>query len=82
MVGKYKVITLCGSTHFKEQFLEAQKRLMHAGNIVFINPDQQAVDIAMAMIIDRIILQNRKGDMSFTASTSKTTPSKQGYESL
>ena len=27
MVGKYKVITLCGSTRFKEQFLEAQKRL-------------------------------------------------------
>jgi len=26
MVGKYKVITLCGSTRFKEQFLEAQKR--------------------------------------------------------
>ena len=27
MVGKYPVITLCGSTRFKEQFLEAQKRL-------------------------------------------------------
>ena len=26
MVGKYKVITLCGSTRFKEQFLEQQKR--------------------------------------------------------
>ena len=26
MVGKYKVITLCGSTRFKEHFLEAQKR--------------------------------------------------------
>ena len=34
MVGKYKVITLCGSTRFKEQFLEAQKRLTLAGNIV------------------------------------------------
>ena len=34
MVGKYKVITLCGSTHFKEQFLEAQKRLTLEGNIV------------------------------------------------
>lgn len=34
MVGKYKVITLCGSTKFKEQFLEAQKRLTLAGNIV------------------------------------------------
>ena len=34
MVSKYKVITLCGSTRFKEQFLEAQKRLTLAGNIV------------------------------------------------
>ena len=34
MVGKYKVITLCGSTRFKEAFLEAQKRLTLEGNIV------------------------------------------------
>ena len=34
MVGKYKVITLCGSTKFKEQYLEAQKRLSLEGNIV------------------------------------------------
>ena len=34
MVGKYKVITLCGSTKFKEQYLKAQKRLTLEGNIV------------------------------------------------
>ncbi|MBE6236028.1 MAG: hypothetical protein E7112_07335 [Bacteroidales bacterium] len=34
MIGKYKVITLCGSTKFKEQYLEAQKRLTLEGNIV------------------------------------------------
>lgn len=34
MVGKYPVITLCGSTRFKEQFLEMQKRLTLQGNIV------------------------------------------------
>ena len=34
MVGKYKVITLCGSTRFKEAFLETQKRLTLEGNIV------------------------------------------------
>ena len=34
MVGKYPVITLCGSTRFKEQFLEAQKRLTLEGTIV------------------------------------------------
>ena len=30
----FKVITLCGSTRFKEQFLEVQKRLTLEGNIV------------------------------------------------
>ena len=34
MVGKYKVITLCGSTKFKQQFLEVQKKLTLEGNIV------------------------------------------------
>ena len=34
MVGKYKVITLCGSTRFKNAFLDAQKRLTLEGNIV------------------------------------------------
>ena len=34
MGGKYKVITLCGSTRFKDEFLEAQKRLTLEGNIV------------------------------------------------
>ena len=34
MVGKYKVITLCGSTRFKDEFMEAQKDLTLKGNIV------------------------------------------------
>lgn len=34
MVGKYKVITLCGSTRFKDAFMEAQKRLTLEGKIV------------------------------------------------
>ena len=34
MVGKFPVITLCGSTRFKDQFLEVQKRLTLEGNIV------------------------------------------------
>ena len=34
MVGKYKVITLCGSTRFKDEFMEAQKRLTLEENIV------------------------------------------------
>ncbi|MBR0091591.1 MAG: hypothetical protein IJP92_07820 [Lachnospiraceae bacterium] len=31
---KYPVITLCGSTRFKDAFMEAQKRLTLEGNIV------------------------------------------------
>ena len=34
MIGPYKIITLCGSTRFKEQYLEAQKRLTLECNIV------------------------------------------------
>ncbi len=34
MVGEYKVVTLCGSTRFKDAFMEAQKRLTLEGNIV------------------------------------------------
>ena len=34
MVGEYKIITLCGSTRFKDAFMEAQKRLTLEGNIV------------------------------------------------
>lgn len=34
MVGNYKVITLCGSTRFKEDFERVNKQLTLAGNIV------------------------------------------------
>lgn len=34
MVGKYKVITLCGSTRFKDEFIEVQKQLTLKSNIV------------------------------------------------
>ena len=34
MVGNYKVITLCGSTKFKDKFMEVQKDLTLKGNIV------------------------------------------------
>lgn len=34
MVGKYKVITLCGSTRFKNEFMRVQKELTLKGFIV------------------------------------------------
>ena len=34
MIKNYKIITLCGSTKFKEEFIKAQKDLTLKGNIV------------------------------------------------
>ena len=34
MIGSYKVITLCGSTRFKEDFERVNRELTLAGNIV------------------------------------------------
>ena len=34
MISSYKVITLCGSTRFKDEFLKVQKELTLQGNIV------------------------------------------------
>ena len=34
MQENYPVVTLCGSTRFKDQFMEAQKKLTLEGNIV------------------------------------------------
>lgn len=34
MIGNYKVITLCGSTKFKDDFIKAQKELTLQGYIV------------------------------------------------
>ena len=67
MVGKYKVITLCGSTKFKEQYLEAQKRLTLEGNIVISvglfghsGDDEVWVEGTKAMLDD---MHKRKIDM-------------------
>ncbi len=34
MIQNYKIITLCGSTKFKDEFMKAQKDLTLKGNIV------------------------------------------------
>lgn len=34
MIGKYKIITLCGSTRFKDEFIAEKKRLTLEGNII------------------------------------------------
>ena len=34
MQGKYKVVTLCGSTRFKDEFMRVQKELILKGHVV------------------------------------------------
>ena len=68
MVGKYKVITLCGSTRFKDQFVEAQKDLTLKGNIVITvglfghSGDSEALNDEVKAMLDDI--HKRKIDMS------------------
>ena len=68
MVGKYKVITLCGSTRFKDQFIEAQKDLTLKGNIVITVGlfghfgDSEALNDEVKAMLDDI--HKRKIDMS------------------
>ena len=57
MVKNYKVVTLCGSTRFKEQYIEVQKRLTLEGCIVIID-DMHLRKIDMA---DEIFVINVGG---------------------
>mgnify|MGYP000910748842 CR=1 FL=1 len=75
MVGKYKVITLCGNTLFKDAFMETQKRLTLDGNIVISvglcghsedsevweNMDEGTLTATKAMLDD---MHKRKIDMA------------------
>ena len=59
MINGFKVITLCGSTRFKEHFLEVQKKLTLEGNIVisvgmFGNVgDEEALQYEVKAMLDR-----------------------------
>lgn len=68
MVGKYKVITLCGSARFENDFLREQKRLTLEGNIVIsvgffsnANNDEIFSDNTKLMLGD---MHKRKIDMA------------------
>lgn len=68
MVGKYKVITLCGSTKFKDAYIKAQKDLTLKGNIVISvglfghsGDDEVWTEGAKAMLDD---MHKRKIDMA------------------
>ncbi len=54
-----KIITLCGSTKFKEQFLQEQKRLTREGNIIFsvgsfAHFDNEDLDERTRKIVDNV----------------------------
>ena len=68
MIGNYPVVTLCGSTRFKDEFLEMQKKLTLQGNIVisvglFSHSDGQENmnEDTLEMLID---MHKRKIDMA------------------
>lgn len=66
MVGKYKVVTLCGSTRFKDDFIKAQEDLTLAGNIVipvcfFGSASQEITPVVKSMLDD---IHKRKIDMA------------------
>lgn len=62
-----KTITLCGSTKFKDQYMDAQKKLTLDGNIVisvglFGHADAEPLTVEVKAILDNLHL--RKIDMS------------------
>ena len=59
MINGFKVITLCGSTRFKEHFLEVQKKLTLEENIVISvgmfghAGDEEALQYEVKAMLDR-----------------------------
>lgn len=68
MIGKYNIITLCGSTRFKNEFLEVQKKLTLEGNIVISvgvfghSGDKESMDSDTKTMLDD--MHKRKIDMA------------------
>lgn len=65
MIGKYKVITLCGSARYKKEFFMAQQRLTLEGDIillpVFFDSETKIADSKFPMLEDMHI---KRIDMS------------------
>ena len=62
MLGEYKIITLCGSTRFKDEFLRVQKELTLQGNIVisvgiFSHSDKEDEKLLMTMTNSESVLE-------------------------
>ena len=72
MVGKYKVITLCGSTKFKEQYLEAQKRLTLEGTKAMLDDmHKRKIDMADEIFVINVggyIGESTRGEIAYAKS--------------
>ena len=69
MIGQYKIITLCGSTRFKDEFLQEQKRLTLLGNIVisvglFSHSDNETESLDEKTVLMLNDIHKRKIDMA------------------
>ena len=59
MINGFKVITLCGSTRFKDHFLEVQKKITLEGNIIISvgmfghADDEEALQYEVKAMLDR-----------------------------
>ena len=67
LIGSYKVITLCGSTRFKDAFLAAQKRLTLEHIVISVglfghSGDSEAMDAETKAMLDD--MHKRKIDMA------------------
>ena len=65
--NKYKIITLCGSIKFKDEFMKVQEKLTLDGNIVltpnfFNNIKKEEIDLETKKMLDEI--HKQKIDMS------------------
>ena len=64
--NKYKIITLCGSIKFKNEFLKVQERLTLNGSIVFtpnfFTNKKNEIDSQMKKMLDK--MHRQKIDMS------------------
>ena len=65
--NKYKIITLCGSIKFKDEFMKLQEKLTLDGNIVltpnfFNNIKKEEIDLKTKKMLDE--MHKQKIDMS------------------
>ena len=61
MIQNYKIITLCGSTRFRDEYMEVQKNLSLKGNIV-ISVDEEVWKPGVKEMLDDMHL--RKIDLA------------------